>query len=268
MQLIRQQIPLLAIVLCVTLLSWLGLLWLITDSCHPLAMMTMPMSPAWSVGNLVAVFAMWVVMMAAMMLPSAIPMILLHSKMSSKGGVHSENLAFIFSYLLIWILFSIAAVIFQFITHSNGILNAASLTTSKIVSIILLLLAGGYQFTELKNTCLTKCRTPIGFFMGYWRAGVGGAFNMGMRHGWFCLGCCWAIMLLLFVGGVMNLAWVLLLTIAVVAEKTLPAGELISKAIGVGLILGAVYIVYSLMSPQNMSSMQSMSMDCMKPMKM
>ena len=91
---------------------------------------------------------------------------------------------------------------------------------------------------------------------------------MGMRHGWFCLGCCWAIMLLLFVGGVMNLAWVLLLTIAVVAEKTLPAGELISKAIGVGLILGAVYIAYSLMSPQTMSSMQSMSMDCMKPMKM
>ena len=91
---------------------------------------------------------------------------------------------------------------------------------------------------------------------------------MGMRHGWFCLGCCWAIMLLLFVGGVMNLAWVLLLTIAVVAEKTLPAGELISKAIGVGLILGAVYMAYSLMSPQIMSSMQPMSMDCMKPMKM
>ena len=97
MQLIRQQIPLLAILLCVTLISWLALLWLITDSCHPLAMMTMPISPAWSVGNLIAVFAMWVVMMAAMMLPSAIPMILLHSKMSPKDGVNGENLAFIFS---------------------------------------------------------------------------------------------------------------------------------------------------------------------------
>ncbi|MFL2798273.1 MAG: DUF2182 domain-containing protein [Paracoccaceae bacterium] len=268
MQLIRQQIPLLAIVLCLTMLSWLALLWLITDSCHPLAMMTMPMSPAWSAGNLIAVFAMWVVMMAAMMLPSAIPMILLHSKMSPKNGLNVENLAFILSYLIIWTLFSVAAVTFQFITHTYGILNAASLTTSKVVSIVLLLLAGGYQFTELKNTCLKKCRTPVGFFMGYWKTGLAGAFNMGLRHGWFCLGCCWAIMLLLFVGGVMNLTWVLLLTIAVVAEKTFPAGEAIGKVIGIGLILGALYIGYTLLSPQTMSSMQSMSMDCMKPMKM
>jgi predicted metal-binding membrane protein len=268
MQSIRQQIPLLAAVLCAVLVFWLALLWLIMDSCHPIVMMTMPMSPAWSAINLIAVFSMWVVMMAAMMLPSAIPMILLHNKMSSKSGITFESLAFILSYLLIWALFSIAAVAFQFFTHSGGILNASSLTTSKIVSIILLLLAGAYQFSELKNTCLNKCRTPVGFFMGFWKSGVNGAFNMGLRHGLFCLGCCWAIMLLLFVGGVMNLTWVLLLTIAVVAEKTLPAGELISKVIGVALILSAVYMGYSLVNFQSMPPMQSMTMSCMQSMKM
>ena len=104
--------------------------------------------------------------------------------------------------------------------------------------------------------------------MGYWKSGVLGAFQMGTRHGLFCLGCCWAIMLLLFVGGVMNLTWVLILTIAVVAEKTLPAGELISKLIGIGLIVAAAYIGYDLFYGDSMQSMSGMNMECMAPMKM
>ena len=170
------------------------------------------MAPVWTVGNLIAVFAMWVVMMIAMMLPSALPMILMHQRMAKKNSHPFENLSFIISYLFIWVFFSVVAVALQFIAQKAGLLDPASLTTTKIISIILLIMAGVYQFTELKNTCLSKCRTPAGFFMGYWESGVLGAFKMGTRHGLFCLGCCWAIMLLLFVGGVMNLTWVLILT--------------------------------------------------------
>ena len=181
-------------------------------------MMTMPMSPVWSLGNALAVFAMWVVMMIAMMLPSAIPMILLHQRMINKNKKPFENLSFTLSYLFIWVLFSVGAVAIQYVAQVSGVLDASSLTASKIISIGLLILAGGFQFTALKRTCLTKCRTPAGFFMGYWQSGVLGAFKMGIKHGLFCLGCCWAIMLLLFVGGVMHLSWVLLLTIAVIVE--------------------------------------------------
>jgi predicted metal-binding membrane protein len=104
--------------------------------------------------------------------------------------------------------------------------------------------------------------------MGYWQSGVLGAFKMGTKHGLFCLGCCWAIMLLLFAGGVMNLSWVLLLTIAVVVEKTLPAGDLISKIIGVVLIMGAAFMTYDVIFGQSLPVMNNMMMDCMKPMKM
>ena len=255
-------------VLCGVLFCWLILFWLIMDSCHPLAILTMPMSPAWSASNLLAVFAMWVVMMIAMMLPSALPMILMHQRMAKKSKNAFENLSFTLSYLFIWVIFSIIAVIFQFTAQKVGFLDPASLKISTIISIILLILAGGYQFTELKNTCLSKCRTPAGFFMGFWQSGVIGVFNMGIRHGLFCLGCCWAIMLLLFVGGVMNLTWVLLLTIAVIAEKTLPAGEFISRAIGVALILAAAYMGYGLIYADNMHSMNGMMMECMGSIKM
>jgi predicted metal-binding membrane protein len=231
-------------------------------------MMTMPMSPVWSLSNALAIFVMWVVMMIAMMLPSAIPMILLHQRMIIKNKKPFENLSFILSYLFIWVLFSVGAVAIQYISQVNGVLDASSLTVSKIISIGLLVLAGGFQFTALKKTCLTKCRTPAGFFMGYWQSGVLGAFKMGTKHGLFCLGCCWAIMLLLFVGGVMNLSWVLLLTIAVVVEKTLPAGDLISKIIGVVLIMGAAFMTYDVIFGQSLPVMNNMMMDCMKPMKM
>ena len=255
-------------IICSILACWLILLWLILDSCHPLVMMTMPMSPGWSLSNALAIFAMWVVMMIAMMLPSAVPMILLHQRMIIKNKKPFENLSFILSYLFIWVLFSVGAVAIQYISQVNGVLDASSLTVSKIISIGLLVLAGGFQFTALKKTCLTKCRTPAGFFMGYWQSGVLGAFKMGTKHGLFCLGCCWAIMLLLFVGGVMNLSWVLLLTIAVVVEKTLPAGDLISKIIGVVLIMGAAFMTYDVIYGQSLPVMNNMTMDCMKSMKM
>lgn len=255
-------------IICSILACWLILLWLILDSCHPLVMMTMPMSPVWSLSNALAIFAMWVVMMIAMMLPSAVPMILLHQRMIIKNKKPFENLSFILSYLFIWVLFSVGAVAIQYISQVNGVLDASSLTVSKIISIGLLVLAGGFQFTALKKTCLTKCRTPAGFFMGYWQSGVLGAFKMGTKHGLFCLGCCWAIMLLLFVGGVMNLSWVLLLTIAVMVEKTLPAGDLISKIIGVVLIMGAAFMTYDVIYGQSLPVMNNMTMDCMKSMKM
>ncbi len=260
----RNQVPLLAFVIMLELLCWAVLVWLVIDMCNPFAMMTMPMSPNWISANFLAVFLMWEIMMAAMMLPSAIPMILLHHKMSGGASLEINTAVFIGAYLVIWSLFSIAAVAIQFLTHNLGFLDPSSLTISSLISGIVLLLAGGFQFTKLKETCLKACQSPAGFFMTRWKGGAKGAFEMGLSHGLFCLGCCWALMLLLFVGGVMNLAWVLLLTAGVLAEKTIPAGKTLSNIIGITLIFFGSYSIYIYLVADAGASIPAMSMDCMK----
>jgi Predicted metal-binding integral membrane protein len=119
-------------------------------------------------------------------------------------------------------------------------MSAKMVSSSVLLSGILLITVGLLQFSPLKRTCLKHCRSPIGFLMTDWRKGIKGAWIMGFRHGWYCLGCCYALMLLLFVGGVMNLAWVAALTLAVAIEKMLPQGEQIAQLLGVGLILAGV----------------------------
>lgn len=245
-------------------LCWAVLVWLVIDMCHPLAMMTMPMSPAWSTSNFIAVFLMWAIMMAAMMLPSALPMIIIYSKMSSTDAIGLTTTVFTAAYLIIWSAFSILAVTTQFLAHNLGILNPSDLTIATLFSAILLLAAGGFQFTKLKETCLKACQSPAGFFMTRWQGGSAGALKMGLSHGLFCLGCCWALMLLLFVGGVMNLAWVLLLTLGVLAEKTIPAGKIVCNLIGIALIGFGVFSLYSYFWSTPMMPMSGMAMECMK----
>jgi predicted metal-binding membrane protein len=260
----RNQAPLLGFVITLALLCWGILVWLVIDMCNPIAMMTMPMSPSWLSVNFVAVFFMWAIMMAAMMLPSAIPMILLHHKMSGAGNLGTNTALFIAAYLVIWSLFSIVAVIVQFLVHNLGLLNPSSLTVNSLVSGAVLILAGGFQFTKLKETCLRACQSPAGFFMSRWKGGAKGSFSMGLSHGMFCLGCCWALMLLLFVGGVMNLAWVLLLTVGVLAEKTIPAGKTLSNLIGAILIFFGCYSIYGYFVTDGKAPLKMMAMECMK----
>jgi predicted metal-binding membrane protein len=250
-------------VLFVALVCWLALLWLVFYHCHPLAVMTMPMSPTWSAGNALAVLVMWFLMMVAMMLPSAWPMVAMHKKMATRQGRIKESYLFASAYVLMWLFFSVAAVLLQWVFQLQKAINPASLTTSTTISVLLLLLAGLFQFSTLKAVCLEKCRSPVGFFMTHWAAGPTGALKMGLRHGLFCLGCCWALMLLLFVGGVMNLFWVLVLTVAVIVEKIFPWGRLVSKALGGVLLVAAAYLAISAYSAPTGGAMGSHAMGCM-----
>jgi Predicted metal-binding integral membrane protein len=183
---------------------------------------------------------MWSFMMMAMMLPSAAPMILTFAGLNRKNRIKFSTISFTAAYLVIWIIFSGGAVFIHWLLQHTEFISAKMVSSSILLSGILLITVGVLQFSPLKKSCLKHCRSPIGFLMTDWRKGVKGAWIMGFRHGWYCLGCCYALMLLLFVGGVMNLAWVAALTLAVAIEKMLPHGERISQFLGAGLILAGV----------------------------
>ncbi|MEO6564932.1 MAG: DUF2182 domain-containing protein, partial [Casimicrobiaceae bacterium] len=210
--------------LALSLIGWALLVWLALDMGHPVAQLTMPASSLWTTANLLAILCMWAVMMGAMMLPSALPAVMTFARLCERGGERSRFWSFVTAYLLVWFGFSVAATAAQWALQTANWVDPMIVSTSAWLSGSLLLIAGVYQFSPLKRICLAYCRTPIGFLLGEWRTGVRGAFVMGLRHGGFCLGCCWALMALLFVGGVMNLAWVAALSIAVAIEKLAPHG--------------------------------------------
>lgn len=195
---------------------------------------------------------MWWVMMVAMMLPSAAPLMLLYgralrqtTRADVRPGAAYAPTAFLASgYLAVWLAFSIAAATLQSALEPVGLLSTTTWwSTSATLSAVILAAAGLYQLSPLKHACLVQCRGPIAFLMRYWRPGRLGAFVMGARHGALCVGCCWMLMALLFVGGVMNLAWIALLALLVLVEKLAPAGPLIGKISGVVLLLWAAATV-------------------------
>ena len=224
-----------------SLAGWVFLAWAALDMTNPLAMLMMPMSSLWSAANIIAIFIMWSLMMMAMMLPSAAPMILTFAGLSRQNRMKFSTISFTGAYLVIWIIFSIGAVIIHWLLQYTGLMSAKMVTSSELLSGILLITVGVLQFSPLKKSCLKYCRSPISFLMTDWRKGIKGAWIMGFRHGWYCLGCCYALMLLLFVGGVMNLAWVAALTLAVAIEKMTPRGESIAQLLGGALILAGVF---------------------------
>jgi predicted metal-binding membrane protein len=241
-QLPKGSIGLVALILA----AWVFLAWLVLDMSHPFAQLTMPASSDWNVSNLFAIFAMWAVMMAAMMLPSALPMILSFVRLSQRGGEVGRGRSFVAAYLAVWCAFSVAATAAQWVLQRLDWVDPMLVSTSAGLTAALLLIAGLYQFSPLKRICLARCQSPLGLLLGEWRPGLRGAWVTGLRHGLFCLGCCWALMALLFVGGVMNLAWVAALSIAVALEKMLPRGEWIGAALGIALIaVGALKLLLS-----------------------
>ena len=223
-------------ILAVSVIGWAFLAWIAVDMSHPLAQLAMPVSSNWSAASVLAICFMWALMMAAMMLPSALPMILTFVKLGRRSGEQARGRSFVAAYLMVWFAFSAGATAAQWALQALGWVNPMIVSTSALLSGLLLLIAGVYQFSRLKQICLSRCRTPLGFLLGEWRAGVYGAFVMGLRHGMFCVGCCWALMALLFVGGVMNLAWIAALSIAVAIEKLAPGGERLAAVLGFGLI--------------------------------
>jgi predicted metal-binding membrane protein len=204
----------------------------------PIAELVMPMSPAWSLANWLAVFAMWSVMMAAMMLPSATPMVLSFAALNRKRDEGARSLYFVTGYLALWTAFGVVATTAQWALQSIGLLSPMIVSTSTVFTGALLVIAGLFQFTPLKHTCLLACRSPLGFLLSNWNDGLWGAWRMGIRHGLYCLGCCWALMALLFVGGVMNILWIAALAALVAVEKLAPKGVEVARVLGC-FIIGA-----------------------------
>jgi len=207
-----------------TIVCWLILYWGAVHMDSPAAQLAMPMSD-WSPANWLAVFVMWAVMMAAMMLPSIAPMVLCFANLSRRRSEGLRTLFFVAAYLTLWTAFSGAATATQWALQSAGWISPMIVSTSPILSGTLLLIAGVFQFTPLKTACLSTCRSPLGFLMSDWRDGLWGAWRTGLGHGLNCLGCCWALMALLFVGGVMNILWIAALTVLVAMEKVAPKGQ-------------------------------------------
>jgi len=191
-------------------------------------------------------FVMWAVMMAAMMTPSAAPMILLYAAITRKtraeGRPVAHSGAFASGYLATWTAFSALATVLQWGLEQAALLSPMMAGTSPYLGGVILIAAGTYQMTPLKHACLKHCRSPVHFLVGHWRKGAGGAFRMGLNHGFYCVGCCWVLMALLFVGGVMNLLWIAALAGFVLLEKIVPHGVLVGRVAGGLLIIAGLWL--------------------------
>ena len=235
--------------IAVVILAWSYLLGGAGMSMHEMTGMRMaPQHPMWTPGYVAVVLVMWAVMMASMMLPIAAPMILLFGTIARRreaaGNTAVGAGVFGLGYILVWAAFSLVAVGLQFGLDQAALLSPMMNTTSALLAALVLMAAGLYQWTPLKQACLRRCRSPLEFLMTEWREGAQGALVMGLRHGAFCLGCCWMLMLLLFVGGIMNIAWVAGIALFVLVEKVAPAGHWIGRAAGAALVVwGAVTLV-------------------------
>lgn len=253
----RERLPVLAALAGLTALSW-AYLAAMAGGMHEMvdspAMADMPgmaqgamRSAPWTAAHFAMMLGMWAVMMVGMMLPAAAPMILFFATFARRSREQGHHVApvgiFVAGYLAVWSTFALVATTLQWGLDRAALLSSQMAAISPILGGTILIAAGLYQWTPLKNACLGLCRSPVAFIMGRWRAGRGGAFRMGVEHGAYCVGCCWALMALLFVGGVMNLLWVAAITLAVLAEKLAPRGGWIAKAFGVALVLGGAWVI-------------------------
>lgn len=235
-------------VLLVTAFAW----WYTIHAARQMGGLAMPMGHAdpgvWSVGALPPLFVMWTVMMVAMMLPSAAPMILTFAAVArhrrQQQRPYVPVAVFVAGYLVAWGGFSVVATVAQWLLHREALLSPMMVASSTLLGGVLLLLAGVFQFTPLKRSCLTHCRAPLDFLTARWREGWSGALIMGLEHGLYCIGCCWALMGLLFVLGVMNLLWIALLTILVGLEKILPRRVFVSWGSGAFLAVWGLWILF------------------------
>jgi len=244
-------------------LAWAYLLWLAADMDMGGMDMTdvrmipaglgimMPASAPWKAIEFAFVFAMWAVMMVGMMAPSAAPMILMYARVGRQGRAEGKSLAatgwFAAGYFVVWIGFSLAATTAQWGLERTAMLDSQMASVSTALGGTVLVLAGIYQWTPLKDVCLAQCQSPLGFLMrhGGFRGDVTGCLLLGIRHGGYCVGCCWLLMTLLFVGGVMNVLWIALLALLVLAEKVAPFGRWVARAAGVACVGAGAWMLAS-----------------------
>lgn len=249
----RERVVLAAALLTISALAWLFLwhgagmgmsAWDMTAASlfpHRLGAIPGEMDLPWPI-----VIVMWWVMMVAMMTPSAAPLILLHGRVLRQHSNDARTqempgLMLLLGYLVAWLCFSLAAAALQLALAPTGLLSSMMLwSRSAWFSAALLAAAGAYQFSAQKRRCLSQCRDPASFLVRHWRSGLTGAMRLGLRHGAYCVGCCWMLMLLLFVGGIMNLWWIGALTVLVLVEKMWSRGEVAARLTGALLLAWAV----------------------------
>ena len=244
-------------------LAWAYVLWLAADMDMGGMDMTgfrmipagigimLPANEPWRAIEFAYVFVMWAVMMVGMMAPSVAPMILMYARVGRQGKVAGKPLAatgwFATGYFLAWIGFSLAATLVQWMVERAALLDSRMASTSNVVGGIVLIGAGLYQWTPLKDVCLTQCQTPFQFLLrhGGFRGDLPGCLLLGLRHGLYCVGCCWVLMALLFVGGVMNVLWIAMLALLVLLEKLTPVGRWIARAAGIACVAAGAWLLVS-----------------------
>lgn len=236
----------------VAVIGWLYMFYMAwaMENMHLVDMWMPPSSGtrAWTYWDFFMLFIMWFSMMIAMMTPSVTPMVLMFLTVNRqkrlKAQPYTSIFTFLTGYLVAWGLFSALASAVQWPLHERGLLNPMMYSTSYLLSGAVLVLAGIYQWTPMKDACLHQCRTPLGFLMASWKDGSLGAFQMGLHHGLFCVGCCWALMVILFSVGVMNMLWVVLIAVFVLLEKILPFSATVTRIItGIGLVAWGIYLI-------------------------
>ena len=265
----RDRVIVAAALVMLTALAWAYVWWLGTDMeiggmdmsgfrMIPAGMgLMMPTSAPWTAMEFAFVFAMWAVMMIGMMTPSATPMILIYARVGRQAARQGKPLAasayFAAGYLLTWIGFAVAATSAQWALERAALLTPMMAAASDMFSGAVLIAAGVYQWTPLKDACLRQCQSPLLFIQrhGGFRSDLLGTLALGARHGAYCIGCCWVLMALLFVGGVMNVLWIAAIAILVLAEKVIPAGRVISRIAGVGLFAGGAWLLVQALTGTN-----------------
>jgi predicted metal-binding membrane protein len=229
---------------CIAALAWVYMGYLYASMTQmTMTQMAGPNLQPWTWVTFVMMFIMWAVMMVAMMLPSAMPTILLFAKLKQSPARQVEVILFVCGYLALWIAFSFVATLMQWILHSRGLLSVMDASNMPILGGGVLLVAGVYQWVPLKLVCLNRCRSPLSFLMTRWKAGAWGAWQMGLQHGTYCVLCCWALMLVLFVVGVMNLLWIVILSGYVLLEKLWFKGETGVRVVGALLIGWGIWLM-------------------------
>jgi predicted metal-binding membrane protein len=248
----RDRLVVIAGLVAVTLLAWgylAYLRWRMSPAETMASMaseMALPHARSWGSVELLLLFAMWSVMMVAMMVPSVTPLILMFARarrQRSSSGVVGSAAMLLLGYLTVWTAFSAVAAVTQWVLHRAALMSPMMVSASPVLGGTLLLLAGAFQFSPLKRVCLTHCRSPLHFVLTEVGHGWRGPFVIGLEHGAHCVGCCWNLMALLLVAGVMNLFWVAAIALAVLVEKVAPAGRALGRMAGAALIAAGIVVL-------------------------
>ena len=244
----RDRVVVTAGVVTLVILAWAYLVYVAQSTSDMGSGMATAQLQSWSTADFGLMFFMWAVMMVAMMVPTAAPMILLFATVNRRRREQERPYVptgiFLSGYVIVWSAFAALATVANWGLHINSLLSTMmGVSSSSYLGGALLLTAGIFQWSPLKYTCLSRCRSPLGFLMAEWRDGAGGALQMGLKHGGYCLGCCWVLMGLLFVLGVMNLVWIAALAAFVLVEKVIPKGLVISRVTGLLLAIWGAWMV-------------------------